>query len=152
MGGIHTAQGGPRAKVHPWAQPSPTVTASGEHHSFPVDIFFKGKCVPTCMLSRFSRVRLFATPWTVACQAPLFMGFSRQEYWSRLPCPPPGDLPDPGTEPSSLKPHALAARFSTTSAAWEAPRAGVGIPPRPALQECQWTQCKGVWAGLLHLC
>ena len=40
--------------------------------------------------------------WTVACQAPLAMGFSRQEYWSGLPCPPPGDLPDPGIEPRSV--------------------------------------------------
>ena len=40
-------------------------------------------------------------PWTVACQAPLFMGFSRQEYWSRLPLLSPGDLPDPGIEPRS---------------------------------------------------
>ena len=48
-----------------------------------------------------SCVRLFATPWTVACQAPLSMGFSRQEYWSRLPCPPPGDLPNPGIKPRS---------------------------------------------------
>ena len=55
-----------------------------------------------CMLSRFSHVCLFATPWTAACQAPLSMGFSRQEYWSGLPCPPPGDLPDPGIEPMSL--------------------------------------------------
>ena len=53
------------------------------------------------MLSRFSRVQLFVTPWTVACQAPLSMGFPRQEYWSGLPCPPPGDLPDTGTEPAS---------------------------------------------------
>ena len=44
----------------------------------------------------FSCVQLFATPWTVACQAPLSMGFSRQEYWSGLLCPPPGDLPNPG--------------------------------------------------------
>ena len=44
---------------------------------------------------------LFATPWTVACQTPLFMEFSRQEYWSRLPFPFPGDLPKPGTEPRS---------------------------------------------------
>ena len=43
-----------------------------------------------------SRVRLFATPWTVAYQAPPSMGFSRQEYWSGLPFPSPGDLPDPG--------------------------------------------------------
>ena len=48
-----------------------------------------------------SRVRLFVTPWTVACQAPPSMGFSRQEYWSGLPFPSPGDLPDPGTEPRS---------------------------------------------------
>ena len=48
-----------------------------------------------------SRVRLFATPWTVAYQAPLSMGFSRQEYWSGLPFPSPGDLPDPGIEPRS---------------------------------------------------
>ena len=43
-----------------------------------------------------SHVPLFATLWTVAHQAPLSMGFSREEYWSRLPCPPPGDLPNPG--------------------------------------------------------
>ena len=48
-----------------------------------------------------SHVRLFATPWTVALQAPLFMGFSRQEYWSGLPFPSPGDLPDLGIEPRS---------------------------------------------------
>ena len=48
-----------------------------------------------------SRVQLFATLWTVAHQAPPSMGFSRQEYWSRLPFPSPGDLPDPGTEPRS---------------------------------------------------
>ena len=49
----------------------------------------------------FSRVRLFATLWTVAYQAPPSMKFSRQEYWSGLPFPSPGDLPDPGTEPGS---------------------------------------------------
>ena len=54
------------------------------------------------LLSRFSRVGLFATPWTVALQAPLSMGFSRQEYWRGLPFPSPGDLPDPGMEPTSL--------------------------------------------------
>ena len=53
------------------------------------------------LLSHFSRARLFATPWTAAHQAPLSMGFSRQEYWSGLPCPPPGDLPDPGIELTS---------------------------------------------------
>ena len=51
-----------------------------------------------CVRSHFSRVRLFVTLWTVARQAPLSMGFSRQEYWSGLPYPPPGDLPNPGSE------------------------------------------------------
>ena len=54
------------------------------------------------MLSLFSRVQLFATLWTVAHQALLSIGFSRQEYWNGLPCPPPGDLPNPGTELMSL--------------------------------------------------
>ena len=52
------------------------------------------------LLSRFSHVRLCATPWTIAYQAPPSMGFSRQEYWNGLPFPSPEDLPDPGTEPS----------------------------------------------------
>ena len=54
-----------------------------------------------CVLSCFSHVQLFATLWTVARQAPLSMGFSRQEYWSRLPFASPGDLPNPGIEPGS---------------------------------------------------
>ena len=53
------------------------------------------------------------TPWTVALQAPLSMGFPRQEYWSGLPFPSPGDLPDPGIEPESLVFPALAGRFFT---------------------------------------
>ena len=56
----------------------------------------------------FSHVWLFATLWPVACQAPLSMGFSRQEHQSGLPCPLPGDLPNPGTEPVSLMSPALA--------------------------------------------
>ena len=54
-----------------------------------------------CVLSHFSRIRLFGTPWTVAHQAPLSMGFSRPEYWSGSPYPSPGDLPNPGIEPVS---------------------------------------------------
>ena len=54
-----------------------------------------------CMLSRLSCFRLFVTLWTVACEVPLSMGFSRQEYWSRLSCSLPGDLPDPGIKPGS---------------------------------------------------
>ena len=57
-----------------------------------------------------------ATPQTVAHQAPLSVGFSRQDYWSGLPCPPAGDLPDPGIEPLSLSAPALAGEFFTTSA------------------------------------
>ena len=54
------------------------------------------------VLSRFSCVRLFVTPWTVARQPPLSMGFSSQKHWSGLPRPPPGDLPYPGIKPRSL--------------------------------------------------
>ena len=53
------------------------------------------------MLNCFSCVQLFVSPWTVARQVPLSIGFSRQEYWSLLPCPPPGDLPDTGIESMS---------------------------------------------------
>ena len=73
-----------------------------------------------CMLSLFSHVQLFVTSWTVARQAPLSMGFSRQEYWSGLPFPSPGDLPDPGVESLSLKSSALAGRFFTTCTTWDA--------------------------------
>ena len=66
-----------------------------------------------CMLSCFSSVRLYATLWTVACQAPLSMGFSRQEYWNGLPFPSPGHLPDLEIEPMSLPSPALAGGFFT---------------------------------------
>ena len=66
-------------------------------------------CFYVCVLSLFSCVRLFATPGTVALQAPLSMAFSRQENWSGLPFPPPGDLPNSGIEPSSLASPALQA-------------------------------------------
>ena len=64
--------------------------------------------VPAVRAQSLSRVRLFVTPWAEAHQAPVSMGFSRQEYWSELPRPPPGDLPDPGIEPASLVSPALA--------------------------------------------
>ena len=66
------------------------------------------------------RVRLSAAPWTVARQAPLSMGFSRQEHWSGLPRPPPGDLPNPGVEPLVLISPALAGEFFTTNITWAA--------------------------------
>ena len=72
------------------------------------------------MLSHFSCVQLFVILWTEARQAPLSMGFSRQEYWSALPYPSPADLPDLAIEPKSLMSPALAYGFFTTRANWEA--------------------------------
>ena len=78
-----------------------------------------GRKVKSGSISSFSHVQFFATPWTVACQAPLSIGFSRQEYWSELPFSPPGDFPNPGIEPTPLMSPALAGGFFTTSATWE---------------------------------
>ena len=72
-------------------------------------------------IDMLTHARLSVTPQTVAHQAPLFVGFSRQEYWNGLPCPPPRDLPNPGIEPTSLTAPALAGGFFTTSTTWEAP-------------------------------
>ena len=71
-----------------------------------------------CVLSNFSHVRLCVTRWTVAHQAPLSMGFPRQEYWNGLLCPPPGDLPNLGIKPTPLC-LLLADRLFTTSTTWE---------------------------------
>ena len=73
-----------------------------------------------CVLSHFSRVQHFVTPWTIAGQSPLSTGFSRQEHWSGLPFPP-GDLPDPGIEPTSLSSPPLAGEIFTTCTTCEAP-------------------------------
>ena len=105
-----------RIKVNEWRQP--------------LQLYFKkfhcdeeGK-EGTCVLSRFSHVSLFVTLWIGPCQTPLFMGFSRQEYWSGLPYPSPGDLPDPGIEPTSPTPPTMAGEFFTTSTTWGAKREG----------------------------
>ena len=74
------------------------------------------------MHAKSLHVQLFATLWTIARQTPLFMGFSRQKCWSGLPCPPPGDSPNPGIWTSLMSP-ALAGGFFTTSATWEEPAA-----------------------------
>ena len=90
-------------------------------HIYTIDTMYKidiNEC--TCLPSRFSRVRLFVTPWTAAHPAPLFMGFSRQEHWSGLPWPPPGDPPDSWIKRPLVSP-ALTGGVSTTSATWEAP-------------------------------
>ena len=73
-------------------------------------------CVCVCVcVCRLSRVQLFVIPCMVACQFPLSIGFFKQKYWSGLPCPPPGDLPDPGIEPTTLTSPTLAGEFFTTS-------------------------------------
>ena len=82
--------------------------------SFQIVLF----CMP--VLSQFSHVWLSVTVWTVACQAPLSMGFPRQEYWSGLLCPPPETLPYPGIKASSLMSPVLANQFFPTSATWKA--------------------------------
>ena len=87
-------------------------------------IFF---CLSAYVLSHFSHVQLFVTLWTVSRQAPLTMGLSRQEYWSRLPCPPPGDLPYSEVKPRSLMSPVLAGEFFTTGIIWEAPDNSSGI-------------------------
>ena len=74
------------------------------------------------MVSCLSHAQLFATLWTVAQQVPLSMGFPRQECWSGLPCPPLGDLPNPGIEPVSLMSPASADGFFTTRATWDPQR------------------------------
>ena len=71
--------------------------------------------------------RLFATTWTVACQAPLFMGFSRQEYWCGLPCLAPGDLPNPGIKPMSHTSPALAGGFLPLAPSGK-PKVALGSP------------------------
>ena len=100
--------------------------------------------VPVCMLSHFSCALLFATLWTLVRQAPLSTGFSRQEYWTGLPCSPPGDLPDPGIEPLSFLSAVLLGRFFIPSTTWEALQ---GTTDLLSLQEhllitnfssCQW--------------
>ena len=69
----------------------------------------------TCAKSLQSCPTLLRPPWTIASQAPLFIGFSRQEYWSGLPCPPLGDISNPGIKPNCLISPALAGGFFTTS-------------------------------------
>ena len=81
-----------------------------------------------CLLSHFSPVRLFVILWTTARQAPLPVGFSRQEYWSWLPCPPPGHLPHPEIKPASLTSPALAGKLFTASATWKVLKRPLGVP------------------------
>ena len=84
-------------------------------------LFLLVMVICVCVLSYFSCVQLLATLRAVSHQAPLSMGFTRQEYWSGLPCLLPGDLPNPGIELASLMSSALAGEFFTTNTTWEAP-------------------------------
>ena len=78
------------------------------------------------MLSLFSHVQHFVTLWTIDHHAPLSMGFSRQEYWRGLPCPPPGDLPDPGIKSMSL-----------TFLHWQTGSLPLAPPGKPDTSTCQ---------------
>ena len=99
-----------------------------------------------CVLSSFSLVWLFATLWTVAHQAPLSMAFSRQECWSGLPCPPPGDLPDQGLKPGLLN-----------LLHWQAGSLPLVLPGKPCWNQCLSTVLKilgllRIMLNLLYLC
>ena len=104
-----------------------------------------------CVCTHANSLQLCPTlcNWTVACQAPLSMGFSRQECWSGLPCPPPGDLPNTGIKPPSFLSPALAVGFFTTRTAWET---------HQAYTECQHILYvpthsidKNHWIGKIHM-
>ena len=92
---------------------SPTLSSFHFSHSaLGYDIFYKYCFISLlCMLSCFICVHLFATRWNIVCQTPLSVGFPRQEYWSGLSFPSPGDLLNPGIKPMSLMPPVLAGRF-----------------------------------------
>ena len=86
----------------------------------PIKLFCGYACVCVCVCAMLSCVRLFGTTWTIACQAPLSMEFSRQEQWSGLPFPTPGDLPNPGSEPMPFVSPVLAGGILSHWATWEA--------------------------------
>ena len=93
------------------------------------------KCFPNpCELSCFSCVQRFATLWTIACQVPLSVGFSRQEYWSMLPFTSPGHLPDPGVKPTCVKSPALAGGSLPL------------VPPGEPRKYCVWIWTSKVYA------
>ena len=96
-----------------------TWARQGAHNCPKVFGFFVSPFLISQVLSHFSCIQLFGTLWTVNRQAPLSMGFSRQEYWSGLPFLSPRDLPDPGIEPASLMSLALVGQFFTAMATWE---------------------------------
>ena len=97
-----------------------------------LSLLYRAPSLLEVKVKSLSHVRLFATPWTVAYQASLSMGFSRQECWSGLPFPSPGDLPDPGIESVSLTSPAFTGVFLTSSTTWEAPYHRLTISNSPS--------------------
>ena len=97
--------------------------------------------MPSC----FNHVGLFTALWTVSCQAPLPMGFRRQEFWSGLPFPPPGDLP----HPASLMSPALAGRLFTTSATWEE-KLMEGMATHSSVLAWRIPMDRGAWWAIVH--
>ena len=93
---------------------------------------FSSKSVRACMLSCFSRVRLSATLWTIACEAPLSMGFSRQEHWSGLPCPPSRKESSPPKDQIQVS----CGRFFTTEPPGKPPPPRKGPPKNPKWHHC----------------
>ena len=96
------------------------------------------------VLSCFSHVWLFVTPWTVALQAPLSMRFSKQEYWNGFPCPPPGDLPDPGIEPTSSALQASSLPTEPPGKPWHL----IWLLPKSSLNQshmCHSLTCSWLW-------
>ena len=134
-------------------------------------IFISLGCMHVCVLRCFRRVQLFAILWTVAHQAPLAIEFSRQEYWSELPCPPSGDLPNSGIEFMSPALQADSLPLSHQgSPAWDADRKchlhltmgpkkvlrvthllGGGLEVERA-QICMFPSSVAGWHGLLSFC
>ena len=105
-----------------WKQSTGSIQClSKPNENFHTNIRNNKKYVSVCPCV-LSHVQLVATLWTAALQAPLSMGFSRQEYWSRLPFPAPGELPNPGIEPASLASSALAGRFFITLSSGKTPK------------------------------
>ena len=92
-----------------------TGSATMENNMEPLQKIQSRSTMCCVRVQSLSRAQLFATPWIIALQAPLSMEFSRQDYWSGLPFPSPGDLPDPGIEPASPVPPSLVGRFFTTA-------------------------------------